>query len=50
MGMTTEEMKSGQGSPAQKRSPLFAVFFLVVAGLIVVGAVLLLAFHPGKPQ
>ena len=42
MGMTTEEMKSGQGSPAQKRSPLFAVFFLVVAGLIVVGAVLLI--------
>lgn len=40
--MTTEEMKSGQGSAAQKRSQLFAIFFLLVAGLIVVGAVLLI--------
>src|SRR5258706_16075164 len=40
--MTTEGMaSSGSGGPARKRSPLFTVFFLVVALLIVVGGVLL---------
>jgi len=38
--MTTEGMaSSGSGGPARKRSPLFTVFFLVVALLIVVGGV-----------
>ena len=40
--MTTDGMaSSGSGGPARKRSPLFTVFFLVVALLIVVGGVLL---------
>ena len=40
--MTTEGMASGDsGGPARKRSPLFTVFFLVVAILIVVGGILL---------
>jgi RND family efflux transporter MFP subunit len=40
--MTTEGIASGdRGGPARKRSPLFTVFFLVVAILIVVGGVLL---------
>src|ERR1700757_866645 len=40
--MTTEGMaSSGSGGPTRKRSPLFTVFFLVVALLIVVGGVLL---------
>jgi RND family efflux transporter MFP subunit len=40
--MTTEGMASGdRGGPARKRSPLFTVFFLVVAILIVVGGILL---------
>jgi RND family efflux transporter MFP subunit len=39
MGMTREETK--MGGSEQKRSPLFTVFFLAVAILIVVGAVLL---------
>src|ERR1700692_105445 len=40
--MTTEGMaSSGSGGRAQKRSPLFTVFFVVVAVLIVVGGVLL---------
>jgi len=42
MGMTTEEAQTGQGGSAQKRSPLFTVFFLAVAGLIVLGTVLLI--------
>src|SRR6202035_700252 len=40
--MTTEgRTNGGSGVPARKRSPLFTVFFLVVAILIVVGGVLL---------
>jgi RND family efflux transporter MFP subunit len=40
--MTTEGMASGdRGGPARKKSPLFTVFFVVVAVLIVVGALLL---------
>jgi RND family efflux transporter MFP subunit len=40
--MTTEGMaNSSSGGPAQRRSPLFKVFFLAVAILIVVGGVLL---------
>src|ERR1700719_3984850 len=40
--MTTEGItSSGSGGPARKRSPLFTVFFVLVAVLIVVGGVLL---------
>jgi RND family efflux transporter MFP subunit len=40
--MTTEGIAGGdRGGPARKRSPLFTVFFVVVAVLIVVGGVLL---------
>jgi len=40
--MTTEGMASGdRGGPARKKSPLFTVFFVAVAVLIVVGALLL---------
>jgi RND family efflux transporter MFP subunit len=40
--MTTEGTGSGErGGPGRKRSPLFTVFFLVVALLIVVGGILL---------
>ena len=40
--MTTEGMTGGdRGRPVRKRSPLFTVFFLVVAVLIVVGGILL---------
>jgi len=40
--MTTEGMAGGdKGGPVRKRSPLFTVFFLVVAILVVVGGVLL---------
>lgn len=40
--MTTEGMASGdRGRPAHKRGPLFTVFFVVVAILIVVGGILL---------
>lgn len=40
--MTTEGMTSGdRGGPARKRSPLFTVFFVAVAGLIIVGGLLL---------
>ena len=40
--MTTEGRASGdRGGPARKRSPLFTVFFVVVAVLIVVGGLLL---------
>jgi RND family efflux transporter MFP subunit len=42
MGMTTEEKKLGQGGETRRKGPLFTVFFLVVAVLIVVGAVLLI--------
>src|SRR5579859_4111215 len=39
--MTTEGMASSdRGGPARKRSPLFTVFFVVVAILIVVGGIL----------
>jgi len=41
MGMTTEEKKLRQGGETRKKGPLFTVFFLVVAVLMVVGAVLL---------
>src|SRR5215469_1279048 len=41
MGMATEEKKLGQGGETRKKGPLFTVFFLVVAVLMVVGAVLL---------
>ena len=40
--MTTEGKKFGQGGETRKKGPLFTVFFLVVAVLIVVGAVLLI--------
>src|ERR1700719_3876073 len=40
--MTTEGItSSGSGGPARKRSPLFTVFFVLVAVLIVVGGVVL---------
>ena len=40
--MTTEGMASGdRGGPGRKKSPLFTVFFVAVAVLIVVGALLL---------
>jgi len=40
--MTTEGTAGGdRGGPTRKRSPLFTVFFVVVAVLIVVGGVLL---------
>ena len=40
--MTTEGMASGdRGGPVHKRGPLFTVFFVVVAILIVVGGILL---------
>jgi len=40
--MTTQETKSGPEGAKEKRGPLFAVFFLVVAGLAVVATILIL--------
>lgn len=39
--MTTQETTGGGGKAKEKRSPLFAVFFAIVACLIVLGAILI---------